>query len=416
MAILCLVWEMQETEYLVRNNLSKIYKALSIVLVISLLAGGGLHLYASSTTREELNNAQQEANRVQGEINQGKEDLEKMENERDKISGQLSNYNEQLTQAVNELNDTEQAIAKKELEIEQKQKELDTAKGIEEKQYNDLIAHMQYMYESGLTQSYLNLVSESTSLTDFLNISEYVEQISAYDTRMLTQFKATREFIESEEATLQTEHKALEALRASQEANRTKVSNLVSQTQNALSNKEGEISQKENEVTAQEEQLATIKDNIAALQQKLAEEIRLSQEAANAEWRDISQVTITEEDITMLANLIYCEARGESYEGKLAVASVVINRILSSKYPDTMAGVIYQKSQFAPVTSTKNSFVEALAYDKAANSSGCYEAAREAAAGITNVSNCVYFQTLAYLERVERLHVVRYSIGNHGFY
>lgn len=401
---------------MIRKNLSKLYKALSVVLALSLLTGGGLHLYASSTTREELNNAQQEANRVQGEIEQGKEALENLENERDKISGQLSNYNDQLTEAINELNDTEQAIDKKELEIAQKQRELDTAKSIEEKQYNDLVAHMQYMYESGLTQSYLNLVSESTSLTDFLNISEYVEQISAYDTRMLTQFKATREFIESEEATLQTEHKALEVLRASQEANRTKVSNLVSQTQNALSNKEGEISQKENEVTAQEEQLATIKDNIEALQQKLAEEIRLSQEAANAEWRDISQVTITEEDITMLANLIYCEARGESYEGKLAVASVVINRILSSKYPDTMAGVIYQKSQFAPVTSTKNSFVEALAYDKAANSSGCYEAAREAAAGITNVSNCVYFQTLAYLERVERLHVVRYSIGNHGFY
>ena len=401
---------------MIRKNLSKLYKALSIVLAFSLLTGGGLHLYASSTTREELNNAQKEANRVQGEIEQGKEALETLENERDKISGQLSNYNDQLTEAVNELNDTEQAIDKKELEIAQKQRELDTAKSIEEKQYNDLVAHMQYMYESGLTQSYLNLVSESTSLTDFLNISEYVEQISAYDTRMLTQFKTIREFIESEEATLQTEHKALEALRASQEANRTKVSNLVSQTQNALSNKEGEITKKENEVTAQEEQLATIKDNIAALQQKLAEEIRLSQEAANAEWRDISQVTITEEDITMLANLIYCEARGESYEGKLAVASVVINRILSSKYPDTMAGVIYQKSQFAPVTSTKNSFVEALAYDKAANSSGCYEAAREAAAGITNVSNCVYFQTLAYLERVERLHVVRYSIGNHGFY
>lgn len=401
---------------MVRNNLSKIYKALSIVLAISLLMGGGLHLYASSSTREELNNAQQQANQVQSQINQGKEDLENLTNERDKISGQLSNYNEQLTQAVNELNDTEQAIAKKELEIEQKQRELDTAKGIEEKQYNDLIAHMQYMYESGLTQSYLNLVSESTSLTDFLNISEYVEQISAYDTRMLSQFKATREFIEGEEAALQVEREALGALRDSQEANRNKVSNLVVQTQNALNNKEGQITQKENEVTAQEEQLATIKDNIEELQKKLAEELKLSQEAANAEWRDISQVTITEEDITMLANLIYCEARGESYEGKLAVASVVINRILSSKFPDTMAGVIYQKGQFAPVTSTKNSFVEALAYDKAANSRGCYDAAREAAAGITNVSNCVYFQTLAYLERVDRLDVVRYSIGNHGFY
>ena len=400
---------------MVRNKLFKIYKLLSIGLVFSLLAGGGLHLHASST-REELNNAQQEANRVQGEINQNKNDLEKLEKEKNKISGQLSDYNNQLSVAVNELNDTEQAIEKKELEIVQKQKELDTARTIETKQYNDLIAHMQYMYESGLTQSYLNLVSESTSLTDFLNISEYVEQISAYDTRMLTKFKETREFIEEEEAQLQLEHDALEALRKSQEEKREKVSNLVAKTQNALSNKQGEITQKENEVTAQEEQLATIKDNIEELQKKLAEELKLSQEAANAEWRDISQVTITEDDIAMLANLIYCEARGESYEGKLAVASVVVNRILSSKFPDTMAGVIYQKGQFAPVTSTKNSFVEALAYNKAANSSGCYEAAREAAAGITNVSNCVFFQTIAYIEKVDRLHVVRYFIGNHGFY
>lgn len=415
MATLYLVWEMQEIEYLVRNNFSKIYRLLSVMLACSLLWGSGIHLYASST-REELNEAQQEANRVSSEINQNKGELEQLTNEKSNISSQLQQYNNQLTQAVNELNDTELAIAQKELEIEQKQKELEIAKGIEDKQYRDLIAHMQYMYESGLTQSYLNLLSEATSLTDFLNISEYVEQISAYDTKMLTQFKETREYVESEEAVLQQEHSELETLRASQEEKRNQVNYLVGKTQTALNNKVGEITQKENELTAQEEQLATIKDNIAELQKKLAEELRLSQEAANAQWRDISQVTITEEDITMLANLIYCEARGESYDGKLAVASVVVNRILSSKFPDTMAGVIYQTNQFAPVTSTKNSFVEALAYDKAANSSGCYQAAREAASGITNVSNCVFFQTLAYLEKVERLDMVRYSIGNHGFY
>ena len=401
---------------MVRNNFKKYYKALSMVLALSLLAGGKLHSYASSGTRQELENAQEQANQVESQIHQGKEDLESLEDERAGISNTLKKYNDQLTEAINALNDTEQAIAVKELQIERKQKELETARGIEEQQYDDLIAHMQYMYESGLTQSYLNLLSEATSLTEFLNISEYVEQISAYDTRMLTQFKETREFIESEEAFLQQEHAELNVLRANQEENRNKVTNLVKETQTALNNKDGEISQKENEVTAQEEALAQIKDNIKALQKKLAEELAMSQAAANAEWRDISQVTITEEDITMLANLIYCEARGESYDGKLAVASVVINRILSSKYPDTMAGVIYQRGQFAPVTSTRNSFVEALAYDKAANSSGCYEAAREAASGITNVSNCVYFQTIAYLEKVERLDVVRYVIGNHGFY
>lgn len=372
-------------------------------------------MYAS-TTSEKLNQAQQEYNQMQQQISQGKDDLEALEGEKEEITGQLSDYNAQLSQAVQVLNDTEQAIEKKEQEIEQKLKELDTAKGIEEKQYADLIFHMQFMYESGLTQSYLNLLSETTSFSEFMNVSEYVEQISAYDMKMLTQFQETRAFIEKEEAVLEQEHAHLETLKNQQEESRKHVNSLVNQTQSALNDKKGEIAQKEDELTAQEEQLATIGDNIAELQKKLAEELALSQAAANAEWRDISQITFSEGDVTMLANLIYCEARGESYDGKLAVASVVVNRILSSKFPDTMAGVIYQSGQFAPVTSTRNSFVEALAYDKAANSSGCYKAAQEAMSGITNVENCVYFQTTAYLEKVDRLGIVRFTVGNHGFY
>ena len=397
---------------MIRN---KIYKILSIVLASTLFMGAGVQLYASST-QQQLNEAQQQANQVTSQIQQGKEDLEKMEEERNAISGQLNKYNNQLSAAVNALNDTEFSIRAKELEIEQKLEELAKAQKIEDKQYADLMEHLKFMYESGVTQSYLNLVSEVTSLTEFMNLSEYVEQISAYDQMMLDRFRATREYIQQEEAELQREHEELEVLRADQQEKRNQVNSLVNQTQSALSNKDGQISKKENEVTAQEEALAQIKDNIAELQKKLAEELAMSQAAANAEWRDISQVEFTEDDVKMLANLIYCEARGESYDGKLAVASVVVNHVLSSKFPNSMAGVIYQKNQFAPVTSTKNSFVEALAYDKAANASGCYEAAREAMSGITNVSNCVFFQTIAYLEKVERLHVIRYAIGNHGFY
>lgn len=395
--------------------MNKMYKVLSIVLASVLFMGAGVQLYASST-QQQLNEAQQQANQVTSEIQQGKQELENLEDERNAISGQLNQYNNQLSAAVSALNDTEFSIRAKELEIEKKLEELDEAQKIEDKQYADLMEHLKFMYESGVTQSYLNLVSEVTSLTEFMNLSEYVERISAYDTMMLERFRATREFIQQEEAELQREHEELEALRASQQEKRNQVNALVNQTHSALNNKVGEITQKENEVTAQEEALEQINDNIAELQKKLAEELAMSQAAANAEWRDISQVEFSEDDVTMLANLIYCEARGESYDGKLAVASVVVNRILSSKFPNTMAGVIYQKNQFAPVTSTRNSFVEALAYDKAANSSGCYEAAREAMSGITNVTNCVYFQTTAYLEKVERLDVVRYTIGNHGFY
>ena len=111
--------------------------------------------------------------------------------------------------------------------------------------------------------------------------------------------------------------------------------------------------------------------------------------AANGEWRDISEITWAEGDRYLLANLIYCEAGGEPYEGQLAVGAVVVNRMLHSKFPDTLVGVIYQKRQFAPVASGRLEL--ALAVNKATVS--CYQAADEAMAGKTNVGTCLFFRT-----------------------
>ena len=131
----------------------------------------------------------------------------------------------------------------------------------------------------------------------------------------------------------------------------------------------------------------------------------MSQAAANAAWRDISEVSFEEGDRYLLANLIYCDAGGEPYAGQLAVGSVVINRVLSSKYPDSVVGVIYQKSQFSPVGSGRLDL--ALAANKA--TANCYKAADEAMSGATNVGNCVYFRTpIPGLEGI--------NIGGHVFY
>lgn len=54
-------------------------------------------------------------------------------------------------------------------------------------------------------------------------------------------------------------------------------------------------------------------------------------------------------DVQLLAKLVRAEASGESYKGKVAVAAVVVNRLNSKKYPNTMKGVIYQPGQFSPV-------------------------------------------------------------------
>ena len=108
-------------------------------------------------------------------------------------------------------------------------------------------------------------------------------------------------------------------------------------------------------------------------------------------------------DVSLLAALIQCEAGGESYEGKLAVGSVVINRVNSSHFPNTVAGVIYQGGQFSPVASGR--FASVLA--QGANSS-CTSAAQEVLGGNITTS-CLYF-------RRNDGSIPGIVIGNHVFY
>lgn len=57
--------------------------------------------------------------------------------------------------------------------------------------------------------------------------------------------------------------------------------------------------------------------------------------------------TLTESEIELLAKVIYLEARGESTKGQQAVAEVVLNRVASDQFPDTLEEVVYQEGQFS---------------------------------------------------------------------
>ena len=58
---------------------------------------------------------------------------------------------------------------------------------------------------------------------------------------------------------------------------------------------------------------------------------------------------LSQEEIDLLARLVAAEARGESYEGQVAVAAVVLNRIESPLFPSTVKEIVYQPRQFQPV-------------------------------------------------------------------
>ncbi len=64
---------------------------------------------------------------------------------------------------------------------------------------------------------------------------------------------------------------------------------------------------------------------------------------------NVTAGSISNNDLYLLSCCVYGEARGESYTGKVAVAAVVLNRVDSSKFPNSISGVIYQKGAFTCV-------------------------------------------------------------------
>lgn len=110
----------------------------------------------------------------------------------------------------------------------------------------------------------------------------------------------------------------------------------------------------------------------------------------------------------LLARLVYAEARGESYKGKVAVAAVVLNRVRSSSFPNTISGVIYQSGAFESVS---NGSIYNTPTDE------CLRAAREAMNGWDPTGGCLYFYNARNVSSSSWIltRTVKTVIGNHSF-
>lgn len=136
------------------------------------------------------------------------------------------------------------------------------------------------------------------------------------------------------------------------------------------------------------------------------EEIKAREEAEKEAKRHVNYgAYTTDADTTLLlAALIQCEAGGESYEGQLAVGAVVMNRVRSGAYPNSIHGVIYASGQFTPAMNGKVNTV----YESGKIKDSCIQAAEEAIAGSSNVGDCTHFRRNNGRDGI--------VIGNHVFY
>lgn len=113
-------------------------------------------------------------------------------------------------------------------------------------------------------------------------------------------------------------------------------------------------------------------------------------------------------DTDLLARLVHAEAQGEPYEGQVAVAAVVLNRVNDSRYPNTLEGVVYEKYAFEPVSN-------GTIYNPA--SSTAFKAAQDAINGWDPSYNSIFFYNPDKLKGwnwIQTRPIVR-RIGNHVF-
>ena len=408
----------------------------------------------------KIDQVQEDIEGLEKQKEQAKEKAKSWEGEASSLEGDLKEFNNSLASAVAELNETEQKLASTRDSLAATRKDLAAAREKEKEQYASMKKRIQFMYEMDM-EGMLEVLLSAENFADFLSKGEYIISIHNYDREMLEEYRNTKEEIAGKEQKLTEDEKLLADLQAQQEGKKQELAALVDSTSDKLGAAKKQLAAAQADVEAYEAEIQQQKAYEAELEkQKAAEDAKRMEEIKRQEEemrkkqlqnnsssaggiRDSSSAGGTSggnaggssgngsnsgsgsssngsnsgsgssgggaqgssSDLTLLAALIQCEAGGESYEGKLAVGSVVMNRVSSSHFPNTVAGVIYQSGQFSPVASGRLEL--ALAADKATNN--CYRAADEAMSGVTNVGNCVFFRT-----PIEGLSGI--NIGGHVFY
>ncbi len=117
--------------------------------------------------------------------------------------------------------------------------------------------------------------------------------------------------------------------------------------------------------------------------------------------------SVSSSDLQLLARCVYGEARGEPYTGQVAIAAVVLNRVKSSSFPNSVSGVIYQKGAFTAVSDGQINLTP---------NSTAYQAAQDALNGWDPTGGCLYYYNpaTATSKWIWSL-TVHLKIGRHNF-
>ena len=392
----------------------------SMVCLLGFTQAAGQPVWAASLDEleQQKQQTQQDAQDAKQDLEDAKDRTDSLQEEAEALEGEYRSLNSQLQSVAGQISDTEEAIATTSEDIDDLNAQLAEAQQKAREQYEAMKKRIQYMYENGNDSMLISILS-SGSIAEFVKRAEYAYSIARYDQQMLEQYDQLQQDIAAKTAELQNKQTQLSSYQDTLSAKHQEMDTLVNNAGASLSAKNQEVSAAQMSEAEFEAKIAELEAYEKRLDEQIADEqLRLAQQIAQEEQEsgqkeDTSGALegYTQSDLTLMAAIIQAEADNQSYEGKLAVGSVVMNRGKSSKFPNTVSGVIYQKNQFAPV----NDGHLALILERGPNET-CYRAARQVLEGYRNVEY-LFFWTVD-LANERDIWDITYGvvIGDHYFY
>ncbi len=396
-------------------------------------------LAVSKETQDQIDKMEQEKQEAEEQKKETEKEKDKLNHAKTEMEGYLSSLekqskslNEQISILTGDIETKEAEVASKEEEIGKAQEELD-------EQYDKMKKRIQYMYENGQGNMMMFLAASLEQGTaNLLNQVEYAAYVSGRDREMLKDFETAKQNLEKQKTELESERQALDLLKKETEEKKQKVAAQQKATGSKLSAYNELLQQKLGELLTAEELVKEKTRILNELIAKAKEEERLAKiHAAQNAASSMNGVTIiagdpqiskgnislSDYELMLLATMIYCEAGNQGMEGQLAVGYVIMNRVRSTRFPNSLEAVLRQSKQFEPVGSGRFDLVLQAEQDPDIPNivtQSCWNAAAAVVNGTSNVGDSLFFRTWApvpqLITNLENGKVPYWIIKDHIFY
>lgn len=363
---------------------------------------------AKGDINESISQIENEINENQSKYDEIQNKLSELENSKENLAEYVVKLNDSYTYILSVIEDLDTQISSKSEELDGIDEKISATEKQIEEQYDLMSLRIQFLYESNST-NFIESILSAANFEELINQMAYYNDIVEYDRSELEDLQASMSELNSMKNELSASLEELNSLKAEQNKQKAELEALMAEASTNISNHQAQIDEAESVAAAMVEEMEAKRNSIEELkkeeEKRLAELARKESMAAAGETEEKVPYAQVDGDLRRLAAIIYCEARGEPYEGQVAVATVVMNRVESTRFPNTVEEVIAQPNQFTPYG--MGLYAIALAKDDMQQS--CIDAAREVLENGVRSGDWLFFRTINNI-------VQGTYIGHHVFY